>query len=44
MASDFNHTHSVKAVSFARILIEKEKTLKDPIIVQEKLGNKYKEL
>ena len=44
MASDTDHSHTVKDAPLTKTLIEKEKTLKDLIMVQQKLDDEYKAL
>lgn len=44
VVSDTDHSNAVKATLFAKTLIEKEKTLKDLIMVQGKLEDEYKAL
>ena len=43
-AFDADHSHAVKSASFAKTLIEKEKTLKYLITFQGKLEDEYKAL
>ena len=44
IAGDGSQTHTVKAASFAKTLVEKESTLKDLNIALEKLEDKFKVL